>query len=74
MAYNAIRSEWRGDNEAKIYVDKKIAPYVPYTNETWVAERWNGKQNPNEAWWQNAIAQIVEQLNQEFGGTTVERP
>lgn len=74
LAFNSIRVEWHGDNEAAIYVDENIAPYMPYTNETWVSDRWNGKQNPNEAWWQNAIAQIVEQLNIEFGGSTVERP
>jgi hypothetical protein len=74
LAFNSIRVEWHGDKEAAIYVDENIAPYMPYTNETWVSDRWNGKQNPNEAWWQNAIAQIVEQLNIEFGGVTVERP
>ena len=74
LAFNSIRVEWHGDNEAAIYVDENIAPYMPYTNETWVSDRWNGKQNPNEAWWQNAIKQIIEQLNIEFGGVTVERP
>ena len=72
LAFDSIRIEWNGKNEARIYVDKEIAPYMPYTNEPWVADRWNGKQNPNEAWWQNAIKQIIEQLNDEFGGTTVE--
>ena len=76
LAFNAIRLEWVSEKEAVIYVDGDgetgIAPYMPFTNEPWVADRWNGKPNPNEAWWQNAISQIVEQLNSEFGGTTIE--
>lgn len=74
LAFNSILLEWKSENEVDIYVSEDIAPYMPYTNEPWVADRWNGKQNPNEAWWQNAISQIVEQLNQEFGGTTIEHP
>ena len=72
LAFNAIKIEWHGEDEAEIYVDGDgddgIAPYMPFTNEPWVAERWNGKENPNEGWWQKAIEQIIQQLNAEFGG------
>ena len=76
LAFNAIKVEWHGDREAEIYVDGDgkdgIAPYMPFTNEPWVAEKWNGAQNPNEGWWQEAIAEIIEELNAEFGGRTSE--
>ena len=72
LAFNAIKVEWHSPNEAEIYVDgdgkEGIAPYMPFTNEPWVAERWHGKPNPNQGWWQNAIEQIIAQLNAEFGG------
>lgn len=54
LADNAIRFEFVG-NTCNIYVDEEIAPYMPYTNEKWLSPKWNGKQNPNEAWWQDTI-------------------
>lgn len=83
LAFHAIKIEWHGNDEAEIYVDGDgqdgIAPYMPFTNEPWVADRWRNKKgklkkNPNEGWWQKAIKQIVRKLNKEFGGKTVERP
>lgn len=38
-----------------IVIGGEIAPYVVYTNEKWVAEKWGGNQNPNENWIQRAI-------------------
>lgn len=70
LAINAIKLVFEGDNRAVIYVDLSIAPYMPYTNEPWTAARWNGKPNPNEGWFDNAIPQILAQLNREFGGKT----
>lgn len=72
LAFNSIKLEWRNNKEAVIYIDGDgvdgVAPYAPFTNEPWVAERWNDKKNPNEGWWDNAIPQIINQLNKEFGG------
>ena len=53
-----------GGNTYKIYVNQDISPYMPYTNEPWVAKRWNGKQNPNEGWWQDKALQAVLQAFQ----------
>jgi hypothetical protein len=39
----------------EIAIGGEIAPYVVYTNEKWVAEKWNGATNPNENWIQRAI-------------------
>ncbi len=72
LAFNAIRIEWHGKNEAQIYVDGDgldgIAPYMPFTNEPWVADKWKGAKNPNQGWWQKAIEQIINKLDREFGG------
>lgn len=60
LALNAIRLEFTSSREARIYVDESIAPYMPYTNEPWLAERWHGKKNPNEGWFDAAVQLIAE--------------
>jgi hypothetical protein len=67
LAYNAIRYEFTSENECKIYVDKDIAPYMPYTNEAWVSAYWQGKKNPNEHWWNNAVGNVIETIKSEYG-------
>lgn len=54
LAYNAVRFEFVDDDTCRIYVDKDIAPYMPFTNEKWISKRWHGKKNPNEKWWDRA--------------------
>ena len=54
MRYNALKIEFLdGGNTCHIYIDEDIAPYVFYTNEPWVSPKWDGKENPNENWWQD---------------------
>ncbi len=65
---NAIRYEWKDANTFVIYVDQGIAPYMPYTNEPWIAERWKGKKNPNEHWWQDTVQIIAEVMALELKG------
>lgn len=66
-----IRSEnthYLGMSAVNVYVGSKEAYYMPYTNEEWVHPRWKGKKNPNEHWWDKAIAQVVSlTLDQEKG-------
>lgn len=70
LRYNATRDFSRGKTKYVIYIDdKKIAPYMPYTNEKWVSPRWNGKKNPNEKWFDNAYGAVVEYCKQELHGT-----
>lgn len=59
LRYNAIRGEFKDENTYVIYVDEDIAPYMPYTNEPWLSERWHGKKNPNESWFDKAVEDIV---------------
>lgn len=62
LRYNAIRIEFPNENECNIYVDEDIAPYMPYTNEPWISPRWNGKKNPNEKWFDNAVKVIANDV------------
>ena len=63
LAYNAIKLVQVSEDHIKIYVDcdfkTGIAPYMVYTNEPWLSEKWRGKQNPNEHWWNNLISGII---------------
>ena len=57
------------DNDTfEIKIDLGKAPYMPYTNEPWIAKRWNGKKNPNEGWWQKAVEKVVQGLASAIGG------
>lgn len=56
------------DDELVIYVDERIAPYVKYTNEPWIAPYWNGKKNPNQGWWQRFVAEFTRRLAALLGG------
>lgn len=59
LRYNAIRMEQTSENEIKIFVDESIAPYMVYTNEPWISPKWNGKKNPNEAWFDKAAFTVA---------------
>ena len=65
---DAINMEFNDDKTFTIYVDESIAPYMPYTNEPWKSDRWNGKKNPNEAWWQEVVLEIVEYIVENYNG------
>lgn len=67
MVYQAFRYV-RVNNEMLVYVDGDIAPYVPYTNEPWIAAFWGGRKNPNEGWWQRFVNEFAIRLAAELGG------
>ena len=62
MANNATKVEKVSENEVKIWVDSDVADYVVYTNEPWTSPKWNGKQNPNEKWFEKATEQVVQYI------------
>lgn len=68
LARNAIKLEFVSRNVARIYVSEAIAPYMPYTNEPWVAKKWNGHKNPNEGWFDASANLIAESLGDLLGG------
>lgn len=71
MAYNASKIRFPSPDVCEIYVDPDIAPYLPYTNEPWVAERWHGKKNPNEEWFGKAAAYIAAFVAKNTKGVVV---
>lgn len=64
MAFNASKLAFISPEKAKIYVDPRIAPYVPYTNERWIAKKWKGHKNPNEGWFERAAKAVVKAVEQ----------
>lgn len=67
MAFNALRYKVEG-NYVVVYIDTNISPYVPYTNEPWISPKWNGKQNPNQDWWDVFANEFVSRLTEKLGG------
>lgn len=67
MALYALRYDIY-DDMIDITVDPEIAPYIPYTNEPWLSERWHGKQNPNEGWWQRFADEFAKRLATKLRG------
>lgn len=68
LALNSIKIEYKDEKTCVIYVDENIAPYMPYTNEPWVAKRWGGKKNPNQDWWSAANELCAEQIAKKLNG------
>lgn len=62
LSLNAIKLRKIGIGKWQIYIDQDIAPYMPYTNEEWISPKWNGKQNPNQGWWNNAVEIIIKEI------------
>lgn len=68
LADNGVKFVWEDENTFTIYIDETQAPYMPYTNEPWISPKWNGKKNPNEAWWQDAIELCKKHLISKYKG------
>lgn len=67
MAFQAF-GYVKTNREMLVYIDKSIAPYVPYTNEPWIAAFWGGRKNPNEGWWHRFVNEFAHRLAAELGG------
>lgn len=68
LAFNALNYVVK-DGAMCVYVDKSIAPYMPYTNEPWLSPYWRGKKNPNEGWWQRFAEELTGRVAARLGGT-----
>lgn len=68
LRYDSFKIERTGPNSWKIYIDHAIAPYDIYVNEKWISPKWNGKQNPNEGFWQKVCEFIIDYLQKKLGG------
>ena len=72
LAFNALRTKYKPTKtkfRAEIYVDDKIAPYVYYTNERWLSQRWKGHKNPNEGWVLRGANKIALMVANKTNGT-----
>lgn len=71
LRYNAFKISFeQGGKACRFWIDEDIAPYMVYTNESWVSDFWHGRKNPNEGWWQKTISyaqRLIEQALQEQG-------
>lgn len=67
LRYNGIRYEFIDNETCRIYVDEEIAPYMPFTNEPWISPKWNGKQNPNEHWFDDTVKEMVDYIKTNYG-------
>ena len=68
LALNAAKIEFPSPDVCLIYVDKNIAPYLPYTDKAWLSAQWNGKKNPNEGWIGRAAQYIVDYVAKKTQG------
>jgi hypothetical protein len=73
LASNAVQSENESPGVWVLYVDESIAPYMPYTNEPWLSERWHGKKNPNEGWFDRLAKEVMELIATRLGGRIEEQ-
>ena len=71
LRHFGMRSSVTNAKEVDIYVDTAVAPYMKYTNEPWnsFGAPLQGKQNPNEGWWEKAAEAAARTLAQYVGGT-----
>lgn len=67
LAFNSIKAKFSSPTRAVVYVDIKVAPYMPYTNEPWISPRRKGKKNPNEKWFERGIEQALNMANKVIG-------
>lgn len=68
LALTATQIRFKDANTCVIYIDPKIAPYMPYTTEKWISPKWKGKKNPNEGWFDRAANNVTERIARKLKG------
>ena len=70
LRFNAIQYAFENGEmqQAVIFVEEDIVPYMPYTNEPWISPKWNGKKNPNEKWFNEAVEYAIKTLSAKYNG------
>ena len=69
LALNAIRKAYDDNGMPLIVIGGEVAPYAVFTNEPWIDDKWNGRQNPNQGWVQRAIEECVPTLQMMLSGS-----
>jgi len=57
---NSVRVRDLPNGGFEIYIDVGQAPYAPYTIEPWIHGHWNGRENPNEGWTEEAAEEFIK--------------
>ena len=65
---HGINAVWIDEETFFIYVDEDVAPYMPYTNEPWISDKWKSASNPNEAWWEDATQIVMTYFMSHYDG------
>lgn len=73
LRYNAVRYNFSSSQRGVVYIDTKIAPYMPFTDLPWLSPQWKGKKNPNEGWFERAVEKALEQTVKEMGGRIIKK-
>lgn len=73
LKYNATKIDRIENKTYRLFVDENIAPYVPYTNEPWISERWKGAKNPNEGWFEDFTEWYAKLLAQSLHGKLIKK-
>jgi hypothetical protein len=51
------------------YEIKITAPHMKYTEEKWISPQWNGRANPNEGWFREAVELVFRLIRAELNAT-----
>lgn len=57
----------------EVYIDTGQAPYAPFTIEPWTHGQWNGRANPNEGWFDEAIDEFVRRTKLQLKGQIISK-
>jgi hypothetical protein len=68
LRYNAVKLVFSSPTRAVLYVDEKVAPYMPYTDRPWLSPKWGGKKNPNENWFEMAVEKALKKATKSMKG------
>jgi len=66
LAMNNIRID--RSKGSVIIGSAESASYAPFTNESWISEKWHGKKNPNEGWINRAIEEALPVIQRVLSG------
>lgn len=70
LKYNSLKVEQISPGVFRVFIDEKIAPYMPYTNEPWISPKWKGAKNPNEGWWERFCDELVKEISMTLTDST----
>lgn len=64
----AFSMERMSKNKWRVFINDEKAPYAVYVNEPWISPKWNGKDNPNEGFWDEVVEKLAEIIKNKING------